>query len=410
MERVRLPFAAHHHVAQPAGAGGIRNHRQVAAVDMGPGMELERSGRLVDAVVARRIGLDDRIARVAGEVDAIGRRGGGQTHRLAATVRRLVIAAVEQMHRVVVLDRAAGEQRPGIVVAALGAFAQRHRQFLPMNQITADRVADAPVVQAAAGLVAAKLQMEQVRLIAALQIPCVPHAHAGRVIQPRLLLRRNPGHGHSAKHRVTVLPVQNQPPFLDACIADQLGGGKRLHEILRLCVLEVPPGPRLGIGRLVGLGRAELFHAQSTVVDAGVVNRPGKKSLILGLKMSEAEHRDAVGSERLRRSDRVLRIRRSVAIDRDLIPTIDEGHLHQRIRIGGLRDVGGLVLLRATKPVAPGHPLRGRDLTEYDPVEVILLIFQRQHAAAALSEVRGSDPGNQRFILERALLVRLGER
>jgi hypothetical protein len=94
------------------------------------------------------------------------------------------------------------------------------------------------------------------------------------------------------------------------------------------------------------------------------------------------------------------------AIDRDLIPTIDEGHLHQRIRIGGLRDVGGLVLLRAAKLVAPSHPLRGRDLTEYDPVKVILLIFQRERTATALSQIGGRGPDDERLVLQRLRLRR----
>ena len=50
--------------------------------------------------------------------------------------------------------------------------------------------------------------------------------------------------------------------------------------------------------------------------------------------------------------------------------------------------------------ITAGHPFRGSDLAEEDAIEVSVIVFNRQHAATLLSQVRGCDPHNERFILE----------
>ena len=109
------------------------------------------------------------------------------------------------------------------------------------------------------GIVTPELQVEDVRFVAALEIPSVPHAHAGRMIETGLLLRQNSWYRNPAENRITPLPVQKKLAVLGVCIPSPFNDRKRFRKVFRQAILERPPRPRLRVGGLVGLERRKLF-------------------------------------------------------------------------------------------------------------------------------------------------------
>ena len=83
---------------------------------------------------------------------------------------------------------------------------------------------------------------------------------------------------------------------------------------------------------------------------------------------------------------------------------INHGDLDKCVRIRRFRRERVLVSFRAREKVTPSHPFAGGQLAENDAIETPALTFKRERAAAALCEVRGRDPGNQRLIFECAAL------
>ena len=231
-----------------------------------------------------------------------------------------------------------------------------------------------------------------------------------RVLRPhRCLIIQRPRRLVGLRQELAVHSVQHQLAVFHLGAARDRGALEASRTILRVLVVEGPPRPRLDFRCDVGLQRGDLLRRKCLVINAGVVNRPAEMPGILLPAVTPADENPAATAERLWRDDRVLRIPDAVAIGRDLRALVNHGDLDKGVRTRRFRRERVLVSFRAREKVTPRHPFAGGQLAENDAVETIAPTLKREHAAAALREVCGRYPGNQRFIPERALLGSVGE-
>ena len=88
----------------------------------------------------------------------------------------------------------------------------------------------------------------------------------------------------------------------DARGVEKGGRGEGFHAIRRGAVLEVPPGERRGIGRLVRFQCGDLLRGQRAGVDAGVVDRAEEEAIVrAGVEMAQAQQDHAVDRRTIRR-------------------------------------------------------------------------------------------------------------
>ena len=122
--------------------------------------------------------------------------------------------------------------------------------------------------------------------------------------------------------------------------------------------------------------------------------------------MSLAEQDGRVGAERIRlAARRVLRVQLAIAVHRDLLALIDDGHLHELVRSGGFFRPIGLLFVGATVAVASGHPDLRFDFGKDNAVEAIDgRVVDGQRRSARLREIGRRHPNDQRLVGQRCLV------
>ena len=114
--------------------------------------------------------------------------------------------------------------------------------------------------------------------------------------------------------------------------------------------------------------------------------------------MAQAEHCDVVF--RAQQIDVVGLVRRTkltVAKDLDVVVLIHDRHLDHGEAVRRLAGVRVLIPFSAFIVVASGHPLAGLQFPQHDAVELIAAL-DRERTTAALGEIRGREPGDQRLV------------
>ena len=195
-------------------------------------------------------------------------------------------------------------------------------------------------------------------------------------------------------------PIQHQLAILHFGTARDFRNPEAPGAILRLLVVEGPPRPRLYVRFEVGLQRRDLLRRKRPIKNAGIVNRPAEMFHAVLREMAFTDHHRAANTERLWRPNRVLRILHAIAERRDLCAFVNHRHLHKRLRIRSLRRERSLIPFRARKRITSRHPFSRRKLPEDDAIESAAVVINGQCAAAALREVRRSDPDDKRLVFE----------
>lgn len=193
-----------------------------------------------------------------------------------------------------------------------------------------------------------------------------------------------------------------EPATVDPRITQERRGGEGALPVGGPATLEVPPGEGGGVRGLVGLEGRELRRLERAVVDAGVLDGAGEEAALgRGVEVAEAQEDEAVVAEGLGAARGVAGVGVASSVERDLSAVVDDGDLDEGVAVGGLERVVRLLPLRSTEDVAAGHPLAGRKLTQDDGVEDPARLLDGQDAAAALGQVGGGDPRDERLVAER---------